>query len=171
LFSIRRRPAHFDSKRLLDQAFEGRGMAVRGPQLELGVALGAELEQRVVAAVVQLDAADRLGVAAIEAFGEAQDGRERANGPAPLLGEVADHRMFLLGRGAAMVTGDQGDGFDFVGLEAAQVAVANQVLRVDVVPLVADMDADIVEDRRVLEPLALAVGEAVNRARLIEQRR
>jgi len=32
------------------------------------------------------------------------------------------------------------------------------------------MDADVVDDRRELEPLALAVGEAVDRARLIEQR-
>ena len=39
-----------------------------------------------------------------------------------------------------------------------------------VMPLVADMDADVVKDRRVLEPLALAVGQAMNRPRLIEER-
>ena len=32
------------------------------------------------------------------------------------------------------------------------------------------MDADVVKDRRVLEPLALAVGQAMNRPRLIEER-
>jgi hypothetical protein len=83
LFSIRRRPAHFDTKRLLDQAFEGRGMAIGSPQLELRVGLGAELEQRVLAAIVQLHAADRLRVAAIEALGEAKDGGERTDGAAP----------------------------------------------------------------------------------------
>ena len=70
-----------------------------------------------------------------------------------------------------MVAGDQRDGFDLVGLEAAQIAVLDQVVRVLVVPLVADVDADVVQQGRVFEPLALAVGQAVNAARLVEQRR
>ena len=38
------------------------------------------------------------------------------------------------------------------------------------VALVADVDADVVQERRILEPLALAIGQAVDAARLVEQR-
>ena len=69
-----------------------------------------------------------------------------------------------------MVAGDERDDLDLVGLEAAQIAVLDQVVRVLVVPLVADVDADVVQERRVLQPLALAIGQAVHAARLIEQR-
>ena len=62
-----------------------------------------------------------------------------------------------------MVAGDERDRFDFVRLEAAEIAVLDQVVRVLVVPLVADVHADVVEDRRVLEPFALAIGQAVDR--------
>ena len=39
-----------------------------------------------------------------------------------------------------------------------------------VVALVADVDADVVQQRRVFQPLALAIGQAVDGARLVEQR-
>jgi len=41
----------------------------RGPELQFRIARGADLQQIVVAAVVQLDRADDLGVAAIQALG------------------------------------------------------------------------------------------------------
>jgi len=69
-----------------------------------------------------------------------------------------------------MVPRDERNHFGFLRLEAAQIAVLDQVVRVLVVPLVADVHADVVQDRRVLEPLALAIGEAMDRARLIEER-
>ena len=68
-----------------------------------------------------------------------------------------------------MVAGDQRDRLDLLGLEPAEVAVLHEVVRVLVVSLVADEHANVVQDGRVLEPLALAIGEAVNRARLVEQ--
>ena len=61
-----------------------------------------------------------------------------------------------------MVAGDERDDFDLVRLEAAQVAVLDQVVGMAVMALVADVVADVVEQRRVLEPLALAVGQAVD---------
>jgi len=48
-------------------------MAVGGPQLELGVGLGPELQQGVFAPVVQLDAADGLRMAAVQALSEPQN--------------------------------------------------------------------------------------------------
>ena len=54
------------------------------------------------------------------------------------------------------------------GIEAAQIAVLDQVIRVPVMTLVADVHADVVQQRAVLEPVALAIAEAVHAARLIE---
>src|SRR5215831_10561421 len=52
------RPAHFDAQRLAHQALERRRVPRRGPELQLRVARGPQLQQVVVAAVVQLEAGD-----------------------------------------------------------------------------------------------------------------
>jgi hypothetical protein len=65
--------ADFDSQRLARHALERRRMSRRRPQLQLGVARRPQLQQIVVSAIVQLEAGDGLGVAAIQAFGEPQD--------------------------------------------------------------------------------------------------
>ena len=67
-----------------------------------------------------------------------------------------------------MIARDERDDLDLLRIEAAQVAVLDQVVRVPVVALVADVDADVVQQRAVLEPLALAVGQPVHAARLVE---
>jgi hypothetical protein len=170
LFNIRGRPAHLDTKGFANESLERDGVPVGRPQLELGVALGPQLEQRVLAAVVQFDAADRLRMAAIEAFRQPQDRCQRPDGAASPAGEPAQRGGSLAGSGAPMIAGDQRNGFDFLGLEPAQIAIANQVLGVLVVAFVADVHADVVQDRRILQPLAILVGEAVDRPRLIEQR-
>ncbi len=144
-------------------------MPRRGPQLELGVSRCPQLQQPIVAAVVKLETGHRLGVAAIEAFGQPQDGRERANGPAPLARQVAKVFVAPFGRGLAMVAGHERDGLDFVRIEPAQVAVLDQVVPVLVVAFVADVDADVVEERGVFQPFTLAIGQPVHDARLLEQ--
>src|SRR3954471_8490621 len=62
LFSIGVK-AYLHAQRLAEQALEGRGMARPSRQLQLRIAGRAQLQQRIVAAVVQFDAADRLRVA------------------------------------------------------------------------------------------------------------
>ena len=141
-----------------------------GPQLQLRVARRPQLQQIVVAAVVELEVRDRLRVAAIEALGQPQDRRERANGAPRAPAQAAEAVVLPLRRRLAVIPRDEADRLDFVRLEAAQIAVLDQVVRVLVMPLVADVHADVVQDRRVLEPLALAIGEPVDRARLIEER-
>src|SRR5205809_907927 len=79
--------------------------------------------------------------------------------------------MAALGRGAPMIPRNQTNGFDFVRIESAQVAVLDQIVGVVVMPFVADMDADVVKDCRVLEPFALTIGQSMDRAGLIEERR
>src|SRR6185295_2785111 len=162
--------ADFEPQRFAGHAFERGRVARRGPQLELGVAGGAQLQQVVVAAIVDVEAGDALRMAAIEALGEPQHRRQRADDAARAPRQIAEPLVLSFRRPLAVVARDQADGLDLLRLEAAQVAVLDQVVGVLVVSLVADMDADVVQDRRELEPLALAIGEAVDRPRLIEQR-
>src|SRR4051812_48023589 len=62
LFSIGR-PAHFDPHRLAEHVLERCGVAGCRPQFQLRVAGRPQLQQRIVAAIVQGDTADGLGVA------------------------------------------------------------------------------------------------------------
>src|SRR5262245_32388382 len=128
LFNIRGRPAHFDAKRLVDEALERDRVTVGSPPLELGVGLGPELQQGVFAPIVQLDAADGLRMAAVQALGEPQDRGERADHAPAGAGKATQRPVFFLRRRATMVPCNERDRLDFVGLEAAQVAVADQVL-------------------------------------------
>ena len=145
-------------------------MARCGPELQLGVAARPHLEEVVVSAVVQLDVGHDLGVAAIEAFRETENGRKRADDLTRAARQIAERFVAAFGRRLAMVARDQRNRFDFFRLEAAKVAVLDQVVRMLVMALVADVDADVVEQGGVLQPLALAIGEAVDSARLVEQR-
>src|SRR5436190_14306787 len=88
LFSIRR-PAHFHAHRLAEHGLERRGVAGCRPQFQLRVARRAQLEQRIVAPIVQGDAADCLGVASVPVLGEPQDRGERPHGGARRLLQVA----------------------------------------------------------------------------------
>jgi hypothetical protein len=55
-------------------------------------------------------------------------------------------------------------------METAQVAVLDQVIRMLVMSREADVPSDVVHQRCIFEPFALAVRESVHRACLIEQR-
>ena len=89
---------------------------------------------------------------------------------AQVLAEIVEADVAALRRRAAVIAGDQRDDLDLVGLEAAQVAVLDQVVRMAMMPLVADVVADVVQEARVLEPLALAIAEAVHALGVVEQR-
>src|SRR3954465_16085951 len=136
--------ADFDAKRLPRQSFERRAMTSRGPELELGVARGSQLQEIVFAPIVKLEPGDGLGVAAIEALGQPQDRRERAHGAPRAAPQIGEAVVLTLRRRLAMIARDQRNRFDLVGLEAAQVAVGDQVIGVLVMAFVADVHADIV---------------------------
>ena len=74
---------------------------------------------------MHLDACDRLGVAAVEVFGQAEHRGKRADDLPAFALEVAEAFVATAGRRAAVITGDERDGLDFVRLEAAQIAVAD----------------------------------------------
>src|SRR5262249_54849043 len=136
--------ADLDAERLPCQSFEWRGVPRGCPELQLRVARCAQLQQVVVAAIVALEARNRLRMAAIEAPGQPQDGRERANRSARAPAQVGEPIVFPLGCRLPMVTGDQRDRFDLVRFEAAEVAVLHQIVRVFVVPFITDVNADVV---------------------------
>jgi hypothetical protein len=70
----------FEAQRFPEHGFERRDVAVGGPELELGVAGGAQAGQVVVAAGVEVDAREGLRVAAIQPFGESNHGRQPLDG-------------------------------------------------------------------------------------------
>jgi len=162
-------PADFDSERLADHALEGRDLSRRGPQLELGVSRRSQLQERVLSAIVKFDPGDRLRVAAIEVLGKTQHRRERADRSPPFSFEVAEFLVPPIGNDPTMIARDQRDDFDLIGVKPAKVAIADKVVRVLVMPDIADVDADVVQHRGVLEPLAFPVGEAVRTARVVEE--
>ena len=119
---------------------------------------------------MQLESGDHLAVAAVQALGEPDNRRQRPHHAARTPAQFAESVVASLGSRLPMIAGHQRDDVDFLRLEPAQVAVLDQIIRMLVMTFVTDVHADIVQDRRVLEPLAFAIGEAMNRARLIEQR-
>src|SRR5262249_32952247 len=121
-------------------------MSLRGPELELRVASRPDLQQRVVAAVVELEAGDRLRVTAIEIFRQTKLRREPSDAFTSLSAEFSEVRVVARRWRPPMVASHQRNRFDLLRLETAQVAVLDQVIRVAVVTLVADVDARIVQD-------------------------
>jgi hypothetical protein len=117
---------------------------------------------------VQRESRDDLSVAAIQAFRETKDRRERAYRGAIAPPKIPEAVVRPFRRGLAVIPGDERNLVDLVRLEAAEVAILDQVIRVFVVLFVADVHADVVQDCSVLQPLALAIGEPMDRARLIE---
>ena len=73
------------------------------------------------------------------------------------------------GPAALVVPGERGEHLDLVGREARQVAVRDQVVGVPLVLGVADVAADVVQQRPVLEPLPLGRGQLVEGVRLVEE--
>jgi hypothetical protein len=145
-------------------------MTGRGPQFQFRVASRPHLQQVVVASIAQLEPGDGLSVAPIEALRESENRRQRPHRASRTPSQFAESVVASLGSRLAMIPCHQREDLDFFRLEASQIAVLDQIVRMFVVTLVTDVHADVVQDRSVLEPLTLAIGQAVDGARLIEQR-
>src|SRR3984893_8285290 len=116
-------PADLHSERLADHALERRGLPVGRPQLQFGVAGGQELQQHVVAAIVELDPGDRLRMTAIEVLGQAQYRRERAYDPTLPAAQSPEILVPNLRHATSMILRNEGNGFDLVRFEAPPVVV------------------------------------------------
>ena len=128
-----------------------------GPELQLRVARCPYVDEELLAAIVKLDSRHGLRVTTIERFGEPQNRREGANDPSRLRAKRAKIGVRLLWSRLAVVPGDEGDNFRFQRLEPAQIAVLDEVIGMLVMTRIADVRPDVVQQRRELEPLPLAV--------------
>jgi hypothetical protein len=142
----------------------------RGPQFQLGVARRSQLQEIVVAPIVELESGDRLRVAAVETFRETQQRGERADDAARAARQVAEAVVLPFRRRLTMIPRDERDRFDFLRLEAPEIPILDQIVGVFVVALVADVHPHVVQDRGELQPFPLPIGEPVNGAGLIEER-
>ena len=112
---------------------------------------------------------DDLLAAAVEAVGDPEERGEPAH-PVALLGvELADQVVGRLRLAAPVPADERGEHEDLLGVEAAQLAVGDEVRGVTVVTVVRDVLADVVQQRGVLEQLPVVVVEAVELAGLVEQ--
>jgi hypothetical protein len=75
-------------------------------------------------------------VAAVEGLRQAENCGQGADGSPAAAGQTSELVVTTIGRCPPVIPRHQGDGVDLVGLEAAQVAVLDQVVRVFVVALV-----------------------------------
>ena len=108
-------------------------------------------------------------MAAIEAFREPENRRERPDGPPAFAAELDIALVFAFRRRLPMVPGHERDDLDLFRIEASQISILDQIVRMLVMALVADVDPNIMQQRGIFEPFTLAVGEAVDDARLVEQ--
>ena len=139
-----------------------------GPELELGVAIRAQARQIIVAAREQIDPGECLRVAAIEPFRQPHDRREHPNRAAEAAVEVPVSLVrFFRGR-LPMVSRDERDNLDLLRIETPQISILDQVVGMAVVALVTDVNADIVQQGGEFEPLALAISQPMDAARLVE---
>ena len=165
-FSERNLEAH----RLAHSLLKRLEVASRCPDLELCVAATVELNDDVFASVVDFEPGNRLGMAAVETFRHAEYRSEGAHGPAQRRRQLRVLRMRAFRRTATVISRDEGHHFDLIGMKAAQVAVLDQVVGVLVMSGEADMPTDVVHQRRVFQPLALAFRQSMDAACLIEKR-
>jgi len=71
---------NLESNGLAEQLFERAHVPVRGPELELGVAVGTETCEVVVAARIEVQPRDCLGVTPVQPLRETDHRRQRFDG-------------------------------------------------------------------------------------------
>ena len=67
-----------------------------------------------------------------------------------------------------MISRHQRNYFDLPWIEPAQISILDQVIGMPVMTVIADVHADVVEERRVFQPFTLLVAKSVHATRLIE---
>src|SRR5260370_11035805 len=167
---VRRRRAASGGLEALAQAEAGAedllevaAVLAGGFELELDLVGRDDLDADAVVADGAVDLLDARGVGAVEGVGDAQQDGEAADGLLLPGLERREGRVLALRQRAAVVAGEVGDDLDLGRIEAGEAGVGDQVVGVLVVVAVVDRVADVVQQRGVLEPLALAAAKAVQR--------
>ncbi len=100
---------------------------------------------------------------------DAQDPGERAHERLLVAAERGELRMRRLRLALAVVAGDLGDELDLAIGQSGELAVADHVVRVQVVLGVGDHEPDVGQQRTRLEVVTLRRAEAVQRLQAVEQ--
>ena len=125
---------------------------LRAPHLEPHVRARVSRDRRNADRALRpanLEVADRAHVSAIEAIGHAQERRQALDAPAQRPCRARRSCGALLRRRAAMIARHVGDHDLIRRRDAEQIRVKNEMVRVLVVPLVADVIAGVVQQRGV----------------------
>jgi hypothetical protein len=93
---------------------------------------------------VNLEAGDRLRVAAVEAFRESKNRGQDADDVPALAPERAVVLVPAARRRLPVIAGDEADNLDLLRLEAAKIPILDQIVGMLMVPFVTDVYADIV---------------------------
>ncbi len=107
---------------------------------------------------------------AVERVGDAQDRRQVAHAARVGLRERLDGVVPAPRLGLAVVARDERDDLHLRAREAGHGVALDQVLAVAVVAVRRDVEADVVQERRELEQLGVALGQLVQPPRLMEDR-
>src|SRR6266851_3673597 len=99
--------ADADAQGFAKKPLERRRVASCRPQLELGIPCRPDLQQPILAAVVQVEAGDRLRMTAIEILGEPKNRGERAHDAPALSRQLAVAVVIDFGRRATMIARDE----------------------------------------------------------------
>ena len=138
------------------------------PEIELGVSLGPDTEADGVIADGGFELGDVAEVTTVEAVGDAEDAGELPDEGAAGGFEGDEVGVVFLGEAFAMVAGDVGDDVEFIGGEAFEIAVLDEVARMLVMAAVADVPTDIVEHGGMFEEFALGGAEVGVGGEIIE---
>jgi hypothetical protein len=106
-------------------------------------------------------------MASIERLGESEDGRKRPHDVALPRAERSEAFVLFPRRTLAVIPRDEPDDLGFLWLEATKIAVLDQVIRVLVMSRIADVCADVVEQRGAFGHRA-AIRQPVNASGLVE---
>src|SRR5215204_156443 len=157
-------------QRATEDVLQRLAVAVRRPQLEFRIAGRPQADQIRVSPGYDVERSDDLRVAPVESFRQPQHRGQRPDGPPEAALEQAVAVVRFLRRGLAMVARQQRDDLDLLRIEPAQLSVLDQVIRMAMMAFVADVDARVVQEGAVFEPLAFAIAQLMDRASLIEDR-
>ena len=144
-------------------------MTAGRPDLELGVPARVQPQAQARVGVRRGDRRHHLRVTALEAFGQPDERAEHLDGVPAISRQVAIAVVRLLRRALPVIPRDERHHFDLFGVEPAKVAMFDHVVPVLVMVLIADVNADVMEERRVLQPLTLAAAQLVPFPRRVEE--
>lgn len=121
-------------------------LGVDGELLDGGVLDVGGVDVEGVAFAGELDVFDALGVTAVKAVGDAQDGGKLEDNEAFVAGEVGVVGVIGVGVITTVVAGEEGDDGAVAGAEAEDFGVEDEIERVFVVFAGADKHADLMQD-------------------------